>query len=74
MDNSRAGKCFLFFHLLNCLVNTYIYERMLIIMKMIIFVIEKISVPKEIFLSDIKLVCSNLGFIGYNLIKLYETL
>lgn len=47
---------------------------MLIIMKMIIFVIEKISVPKEIFLSDMKLVCSNLGFIVYNLIKLYKTL
>lgn len=42
---------------------------MLIVM-MIIFVIEKILVPKEIFLSDMKLVCSNLGFIGYNLIKL----
>lgn len=60
---------FSFFYLLNYLVNTYVQERMLIIM-MIIFVIEKILVPKEIFLSDMKLVCSNLGFIGYNLIKL----
>lgn len=41
------------------------------IMKMI-FVIEKILVFKEIFLSNMELVCIKFGFVSYNLIKLYE--
>lgn len=45
---------------------------MLIIMKMTAFIIEKISVPKKSLEKIIKLVCTNLGFISYNLIKLYE--
>ena len=45
---------------------------MLIIMKMTVFIIEKISVPKKSLEKIIKLVCTNLGFISYNLIKLYE--
>lgn len=41
-------------------------------MKMAVFIIKKTLVPKSIFLCDMKLVCAKLGFIGYNLIKLYE--
>lgn len=41
-------------------------------MKMSIFVIEKISVPKEYFPSDMQLVCANLGFVSYYLTKLCE--
>lgn len=45
---------------------------MLIKTKMTIFVTENILIPKKIFSSDKKLICTNLGFISYSLIKLYE--
>ena len=39
---------------------------------MTVFIIETISVTKKSLEKIIKLVCTNLGFISYNLIKLYE--
>lgn len=59
-----------FFYLLNCLINTLHIGN--IIIKVTRFIIEKILVPKEIFLSGMKLAWSNLGFITYNLTKGYE--
>lgn len=41
-------------------------------MKMTVFVIETISAPKKSLEMIMKLVCANLGFISYNMIKLYE--